>query len=123
MECVFDNVKVTSWCHILFLCVLPSHLPNVAEEIRQHIPIQTLVYSFVGTYTSKRLKQLLMTTNVFRGEYTWTEESERNRWNYNINVNVSLENPTIVEQTCPVGFRKAGKYSQLVRNALVMLHT
>ncbi|XP_060068461.1 NADP-dependent oxidoreductase domain-containing protein 1-like [Ylistrum balloti] len=106
VDCAHDNIKLASTSHLIFLCVLPSHIQTVAEEICEHLPRASIVYSFVSTYTPKRLKQLLGTSSVMKPEYSWSEESERNTWNCNINVNSALEDPEIVEKTCPIGYRK-----------------
>uniref|UniRef100_A0A1I8G679 F420_oxidored domain-containing protein n=1 Tax=Macrostomum lignano TaxID=282301 RepID=A0A1I8G679_9PLAT len=57
--CVFDNAKVASSVHLLFLCCPPAALPSVADEIRDHLSPRTIVYSYVTGYRERKLRQLL----------------------------------------------------------------
>ena len=90
------------------MCVLPSQIPSIAEELKHQIPSTVILYSLVSTYTTKKLKQLLLTSNIIHPEFSWTEESHQNVWDCTLNVNAALENPVTVEKTCPLGLKKSG---------------
>ncbi|KAK2551770.1 NADP-dependent oxidoreductase domain-containing protein 1 [Acropora cervicornis] len=61
VNCGFDNIKVCSTVHILFLCCLPSQFPTVAKEIRGHLicPVYVLVgvFVFINMCTGMGLQQ------------------------------------------------------------------
>ncbi|XP_061172106.1 NADP-dependent oxidoreductase domain-containing protein 1-like [Saccostrea echinata] len=103
VDCFHDNIKLASTSHVVFICVLPSHVQVVAEEIKEHIPVHTIIYSFVAAYSVQKLKQILQTTNILKPDLTWTKDSEQNSWDCSENVNTALENPVTVEKTCPFG--------------------
>lgn len=95
--------------HIVFLCVLPSQVPAVCEEIKSTIAPTLFLYSFASTCSVKKLRQLLGTTNVVRPEYTMSEEQDGLSWDYSLNVQKALEDKEIVSLTCPLG-REKSKY-------------
>ncbi|XP_022333504.2 NADP-dependent oxidoreductase domain-containing protein 1-like [Crassostrea virginica] len=103
VDCFHDNVKLVNLSHLVFLCVLPSHIQVVAEEIKEHIPVNTIIYSFVAAHSPKKLRQILLTNNILKPDLTWSKESEQNSWDCSENVNTALENPVTVEKTCPFG--------------------
>ena len=49
ITCMYDNKTVASSCHLLILCVLPSQLPAIGEEIKGHISPRCLVYRYATT--------------------------------------------------------------------------
>ncbi|KAJ8309313.1 hypothetical protein KUTeg_014187 [Tegillarca granosa] len=106
-DCFYDNIKLVSTSHIIFLCVLPSNIPSVIEEIKDHVPKHSIVYSLASSYTIKKLKQLLIGSSILRPEYTWDSESEVNTWDYSVNISTALEDPVVVEKTCPLGYRQS----------------
>jgi hypothetical protein len=109
VDCFHDNVKLVSISQLVFICVLPSHIHVVAEEIKTHIPTHTIMYSFVAAHSLQKLKQILLTNNILKPDLSWTTESEQNSWDCSENVNTALENPVTVEKTCPFGNLKSGK--------------
>lgn len=108
VDCFHDNVKLVNLSHLVFLCVLPSHIQVVAEEIKEHIPVNTIIYSFVAAHSPKKLRQILLTNNILKPDLTWSKESEQNSWDCSENVNTALENPVNVEKTCPFGHLRSG---------------
>ena len=44
VECINNNRKVAESCDLIFLCVLPSQLTSVADEIRGHLQTHSIVY-------------------------------------------------------------------------------
>lgn len=110
VDCFYDNIKLILTSHVVYICVLPSQIPSIAEELKHNIPPTVILYSLVSTYTTKKLKQILLTTNIIHPEFNWTEESHTNHWDCTLNVNAALENRETVEKTCPIGFKKSGKF-------------
>lgn len=95
---------MVSTSHVVYLCVLPSQIPSIAEELKHRIPHTVIFYSLVSTFTTKKLKQILLTSNIIHPEFTWTDQ---NSWDCTLNVNAALENPVTVEKTCPIGFKRS----------------
>lgn len=79
----------------------------MAEEIKEHIPGHTILYSFVAAYSPQKLKQILQTNQILKPDLSWNKESEQNSWDCSENVNTALENPVTVEKTCPFGNLKS----------------
>lgn len=102
VDCFHDNAKLVTTSHIVFLCVLPSQVPAIADEIKADIPPTLFLYSLASSLPTRKLRQLFGTTNVIHPEYTWDESSQRVAWDYSINVNTALENKNIVAVTCPL---------------------
>ncbi|KAK3094039.1 hypothetical protein FSP39_023312 [Pinctada imbricata] len=101
VDCFHDNIKLVSNTHLVILAVLPSQLQVIAEEIKDHIPQASIVYSLVASFSPKRLKQLLLTTNIIHPVYTWAPEGQV-KWDISCNVNTTLENPATVRRLCPL---------------------
>jgi hypothetical protein len=59
---------------------------TAAEELKHNIPPTVILYSLVSTYTTKKLKQILLTTNIIHPEFNWTEESHTNHWDCTLNI-------------------------------------
>lgn len=108
VDCFHDNIKLVSLSHLVFICVLPSQIQVMAEEIKEHIPGHTVLYSFVAAYSPQKLKQILQTNQILKPDLSWNKESEQNSWDCSENVNTALENPVTVEKTCPFGNLKSG---------------
>lgn len=107
VDCFHDNIKLVSLSHVVFICVLPSQIQVMAEEIKEHIPGHTILYSFVAAYSPQKLKQILQTNQILKPDLSWNKESEQNSWDCSENVNTALENPVTVEKTCPFGNLKS----------------
>ncbi|KAM4690243.1 NADP-dependent oxidoreductase domain-containing protein 1 [Rhinophrynus dorsalis] len=69
VHCFYDNAALTAWAHVVFLCCLPSQLPIICAEIREHLRDTCIVYSLVSAVPLSRLKQLLSHSGVIRPEY------------------------------------------------------
>lgn len=102
MDCFHDNAKLVTTSHIVFLCVLPSQVPAIADEIKTEIPQTMILYSFASSIPARKLRQLFGTSNIVRPEYTWDEKSQSVAWDFSINGNAALENTSIVAVTCPL---------------------
>lgn len=110
VACVSDNALVAKSVHLLILCVLPSQLPQVANEIRGHITIRCLVYSFVSSVSVLRLKQLLGYSNLIRPEFEWDEQNLDKAWDYTMDVTGTFAVPDIIAKTCPLHVKAEGKF-------------
>jgi len=55
----FDNERTAARCHVLILCVLPAHLPEVSRAVRKGLTPKTLVLSVVAAVPTKKLRSLL----------------------------------------------------------------
>ena len=92
--------------HIVFLCVLPSQIPAVCEEIKASVSPTLFVYSFASSCNVKKLRQLLGITNIVRPEYIMSTEGDQLPWDYSLNVQKALENKDIVAATFPLNKEK-----------------
>ncbi|XP_070576714.1 NADP-dependent oxidoreductase domain-containing protein 1-like [Ptychodera flava] len=106
VHCFHDNASLASSVHVLFLCVLPSQLPGVAEEIRGKISSHCTVYSFVSAVPIPRLRQILKTSHIIKPDITWKVDNVEKDWPTDSDINGTLENPNNVDITCPLSFNK-----------------
>ena len=106
VDCFHDNIKLVTMSHIIFLCVLPSQIPAICEEIKPRIPPTIFIYSFASTCSVKKLRQLLGITNIVRPDYIMSVEGDQLPWDYSLNVQKALENTAIVAATCPLNKEK-----------------
>jgi hypothetical protein len=106
VDCFHDNIKLVTTTHIVFLCVLPSQVPAIADEVKAEIPQTLFLYSFASSITARKLRQLFGTTNIIHPDYTWDLNSNNDDWDFSINVNTALENISIVSTTCPLRKQK-----------------
>ena len=117
---VYNNPQVASSVHILFICVLPSHLPAVIEEIESYIPKQTLVYCMVNHTTAPKLKRTLKTTNIIIPDYLFNSATA-NDWNSSKSISQALEDEEIVNKCCPLSPESQGK--DLLMKVAIQLFT
>ncbi|XP_064636119.1 NADP-dependent oxidoreductase domain-containing protein 1-like [Lineus longissimus] len=106
VRCVGDNAEVAACVHLLFLCILPSQLPTVAEEIKSSLSIQSLVYSILAAVPIPRLKQLLGFQFVLRPDYQWDSENMDKPWDFSLDMSGTFARLDMVEHTCPLSFHK-----------------
>lgn len=106
VQCFHNNSLLAASVHVLFLCVLPSQLPTVAEEIRGKISMHCVVYSCVAAVPITRLKQILHTTHIIKPEVVWSLDNVDKPWNCELSVNATLEDPVNINVTCPLSFNK-----------------
>ncbi|XP_030740901.1 NADP-dependent oxidoreductase domain-containing protein 1 [Echinops telfairi] len=69
VQCFYHNAYLVSWANVVFLCCLPSQLPNICMEIQNSLDKACVVYSFVAAIPVSRLKLLLNHTNILRPQY------------------------------------------------------
>ena len=106
VDCFHDNIKLVTMSHIVFLCVLPSQIPAICEEIKSCVAPTLFIYSFASSCPVKKLRQLLGTTNVVRPDYIMSKEQDTIPWDYSLNVQKALEIKEIVSLTYPLSREK-----------------
>lgn len=109
VHCGFDNIKVCSTVHILFICCLPSQFPTVAKEIKGHLKCP--VYVLVGGTPLLRIRQLLEYEEIIKPDFSWRKpdpnEDSSNNWNIGKDINEILrEDPNSCDVTCPLNLNK-----------------
>ncbi|XP_045863840.1 NADP-dependent oxidoreductase domain-containing protein 1 [Meles meles] len=105
IQCFYHNPHLVDWANVIFLCCLPSQLPNICLEIQTRLEKDCIVYSFVAAIPIARLKLLLNHTNILRPQYQCVEDSI-NIWGANKDITSALQDPVILQATCP--FSSAG---------------
>lgn len=115
VTCGFDNIKVCSTVHILFLCCLPSQFPTVAKEIRGHLICP--VYVLVGGTPLQRICQLLEYNQIIKPEFSWktpqADDESINNWSSGGQINEILrEDSSSCDVTCPLNISKSAAIVQ-----------
>ncbi|KAM8780219.1 NADP-dependent oxidoreductase domain-containing protein 1 [Rhynchonycteris naso] len=100
IKCFYHNSYLASWANVIFLCCLPSQLPNICVEIQASLAKTCIVYSFVAAIPLLRLKNLLSHTNILRPQYQCGEGSD-NFWGSNKDIKDTLQDPVILLANCP----------------------
>ncbi|OBS79033.1 hypothetical protein A6R68_18572, partial [Neotoma lepida] len=100
VRCLYDNAYVANWAKVLFLCCLPSQLPNICLEIQSKLEKTCTVFSFVSAIPLPRLKLLLNHTNILRPQYHFAEDTDV-IWGENKEIIAVLQDPVILRATCP----------------------
>ncbi|KAH0516563.1 NADP-dependent oxidoreductase domain-containing protein 1 [Microtus ochrogaster] len=100
VRCLYDNASVASWAKVLFLCCLPSQLPNICLEIQNKLEKTCFVYSFVSAIPLPRLKFLLNHSNILRPQYHFTERFDNN-WGETKEITAVLQDPVVIRGTYP----------------------
>jgi hypothetical protein len=107
VDCVFNNSEVTRKVNILFLCILPSKLQEVIDEIKNCIPKTCIVYSFVRTVPLARLRNLIDAggdTFLLKPDYDLNDkESDMFKsWDYSLDILESFNNKNMISLTNPL---------------------
>ncbi|KAG9268583.1 NADP-dependent oxidoreductase domain-containing protein 1 [Astyanax mexicanus] len=102
VECYFDNCRLALWSDVLFLCVLPSHLPRVCAELHTHLPAHCLVYSFTTAVPLPRLAQLLGHSFVIRPQYIFDACDSAQLWLCHNQVTTALQDKEVLTASCPL---------------------
>ncbi|OWK09688.1 hypothetical protein Celaphus_00005951, partial [Cervus elaphus hippelaphus] len=108
IQCFYQNTSLVGWANVVFLCCLPSQLPNICVEIQARLGKDCIVYSFVSAIPVSRLKLLLNHTNILRPQYQCAEDLAH-IWGANKEITAALQDPAILQATCP--YSPAGKGS------------
>lgn len=110
VKCYFDNTLIAKSVNILFICVLPSQLQNVIDEIKPVLLDKCIVYSFVRTESPQHLKNLLGNKiNIIKPSYLINlNVTEIPKWNYSLELSECLLDEEMVEVTNPFGTNNDG---------------
>lgn len=100
IRCFYHNSFLVGWADVIFLCCLPSQLPNICLEIHTSFRRECIVYSFVAAIPIPRLKRLLNHSNILRPQYQCVE-GFANIWGTNKEIITALQDPVILQATCP----------------------
>ncbi|XP_049755695.1 NADP-dependent oxidoreductase domain-containing protein 1 [Elephas maximus indicus] len=100
IQCFYQNSYLVNWANVVFLCCLPSQLPNICLEIQSSLEKTCIVYSFVAAIPVPRLKLLLNHTNILRPQYQCAGKFV-NIWGANKEITAALRDPVILRATCP----------------------
>lgn len=94
--CFFNNAKLASSVNMLFLCVLPSQLPPILDEIKKCLPEKCIIYSFVPGFSENSLRNLLNETQcnkyIIKSNVAFNENADLllPQWNNSLNIVESL---------------------------------
>ncbi|XP_066500372.1 NADP-dependent oxidoreductase domain-containing protein 1 isoform X2 [Hoplias malabaricus] len=102
VECYFDNCRLAAWADVLFLCVLPSYLPQVCAELHSHLPAHCLVYSFTAAVPLHRLALLLGHNFVLRPHYDFVVCDSAEIWLHHSEVSTALKDNDVLTASCPL---------------------
>ena len=108
VTCFSDNPLLVSSVDVAFLCVLPSQLPQVADELRGRVPPTTLIYSFVGTLKASRLQHLMKHSNVIKPEFQFGDAYDSSAWNISLEITSAMGYRRMVEKSCPLVTKAKG---------------
>ncbi|XP_067681769.1 NADP-dependent oxidoreductase domain-containing protein 1-like [Haliotis asinina] len=105
-ECYNNNVKLVSSVHLVFVCVLPSQLSDVAEEVKEYLTSSSIIYCTASSVSPRKLKQLFGTDNIVKPQCDIKAENCEKPWDYSVNINTALGIKETVETTSPFAFSK-----------------
>ncbi|XP_054988527.1 NADP-dependent oxidoreductase domain-containing protein 1 [Sorex araneus] len=100
VQCFYQNSNLVHWANLIFLCCLPSQLPNICVEITNSLEKACIIYSFVAAVPVTRLKLLLNHNNVLRPQYQCLSEMT-DFWGSNKDISTALQDPVMLQATCP----------------------
>lgn len=118
MSIGFNNKDIASKVHVLFLCVLPSQLPLVIEEIKDHLHKQLLVYCVVNNATAKKFRRTLNTANFIIPDFLFNPATA-NKWNSCMSVQGALEDSGVVRKCCPLSEESQGIYCEYISTLIL----
>ncbi len=105
VRCCFENAKVASSVNILFICVLPSQLEIVINEIKRSLPDKCIIYNLVRVETESHLKNLLHDAMckifVVKPEYLSNKKINEYNWNYSLSITESLNTLEMIKMSNP----------------------
>ncbi|KAK9960061.1 hypothetical protein ABG768_010138 [Culter alburnus] len=103
VECYFDNIRLAKWADLLFLCVLPSHLPQVCSDIRCHLSSGCLVYSFTSAVPLNRLAMLLDHSFIIKPQYEFVACDDVTAiWLLHNQVTTALKHKEVLSASLPL---------------------
>ncbi|KAK7141996.1 hypothetical protein R3I94_011634 [Phoxinus phoxinus] len=103
VECYFDNIRLAKWADLLFLCVLPSHLPQVCSDIRCHLSPDCVVYSFTSAVPLNRLAMLLEHSFIIKPQYEFVAcDDVTTVWLLHNQVSAALKHKEVLSASLPL---------------------
>lgn len=137
VECFFDNRRLAAWADILFLCCLPSHIPEVCADLHSRLSKCCLVYSFtsavpvtrsylthstmwsVGFQSLRnsisipyyRLARLLGHDFVLKPNYDFVACDTANVWMSCTHLTTALMDPLLIKSSCPLTMNGLSSFS------------
>ncbi|XP_054828085.1 NADP-dependent oxidoreductase domain-containing protein 1 [Eublepharis macularius] len=103
VQCFYNNRQLVGWADVVFLCCLPSHLPNICSEVYKELNQSSIIYSLVTATPLPRLQQLLSSSAILRPHYKFTDGSLPTLWEGSRTVVEALKDTAVVQATCPLG--------------------
>ncbi|XP_030643251.1 NADP-dependent oxidoreductase domain-containing protein 1 [Chanos chanos] len=113
VECYYDNRRLATWADVLFLCCLPSHLPQVCTEIHSHIPPHSLIYSFPSAVPINRLARLLGHNFILKPQYDFVACESTDIWLSESCVTKALKDTSIIVASCPLSLKGGVSLDQM----------
>ena len=110
VTCIRNNCEVTKSADILFLCLLPSHVHEVANEIKGHLLEDTIVYSLIAAVPTARLRLLLGFSNILHAEFAWEKPIEPDEWDESSDVIGTFSKRVFLEKTCPLSLSEGKQH-------------
>jgi hypothetical protein len=105
IKCYFDNAQVARFAEILFLCVLPTQLGMVIDEIKNNLNPNCTIYSLIRTETEVNLKNLLYWTpipfTIIKPEYSINEKTLKSKWDYTMDTIENMKSLELIESLNP----------------------
>ncbi|KAM8921307.1 NADP-dependent oxidoreductase domain-containing protein 1 [Pelodytes ibericus] len=78
--CFYDNVGLTTWAQVIFVCCLPSQLPSLCTEIRSHVGESCIFYCLVSTIPLSSPFPWFDLSSVQIKETPFSQHLERTPW-------------------------------------------
>ncbi|XP_048217796.1 NADP-dependent oxidoreductase domain-containing protein 1 [Perognathus longimembris pacificus] len=105
IQCFYHNSHLVGWANVVFLCCLPSQLPNICLEIQASVEKNCIVHSFASAIPLPRLRLLLNNhTSILRPMYYCVEDTDH-IWGTNKDIPTALQDPVILQATSPFSSR------------------
>ena len=105
MRCCYDNARVASSVNILFLCVLPSQLPLVVQDIKTHLPDKCIIYNLVQTESAQHFKNLICDevcrSFIIKPDLNLNKKFMDSNWNFSLSVTEALGSLDIIKMSNP----------------------
>ena len=105
VRCCYDNARVASSVNILFLCVLPSQLPLVVQDIKTHLPDKCIIYNLVQTESAQHFKNLICDevcrSFIIKPDLNLNKKFMDSSWNFSLSVTEALGSLDIIKMSNP----------------------
>ncbi|KAI8788266.1 NADP-dependent oxidoreductase domain-containing protein 1 [Biomphalaria glabrata] len=108
VQCYYDNKRLISSVDVVILCVLPSQVSVVAQEIKDAISPSLVILCPFSSFSLHRLHKILGSDNLIPFGIQRSDVAVNSNYNYNVGVVKALESRNIVLGTCPIGVVKEG---------------